>query len=39
MLRSENYQFIEQPEFAEIPKPVVCLNQEGQEMGWLQYTG
>jgi GNAT superfamily N-acetyltransferase len=42
MLRSENYQFIEQPQSLpnEIPETrIVCLNQEGQEMGWLQYTG
>jgi len=41
-LRSESYQFIEQSQSLpnEIPETrVVCLNREGQEMGWLQYTG
>ena len=42
MLHSESYQFIEKPQSLpnEIPETrIVCLNREGQEMGWLQYTG
>ena len=41
-MRSESYQFIEKPQSLtnEIPETrIVCLNHEGQEMGWLQYTG